>query len=217
MKLPNFSLEKELWEKGFDLVVGVDEVGRGSFAGPVVAGAVVFKKNSYFTDGLLSKINDSKLLDPKIRRLISYEIKKEALFYTITSAGVYTINKVGVGKATQIAIRKCIKSFMKRFTSRPFVLADGFHIKYIKGVGLSHQKGIIKGDRKSISIAAASIIAKVHRDSIMRKMNKRFPGYGFYTNKGYGTKFHQIAMRKYGLSEIHRTSFNFDRVFYIDK
>ncbi|MEK7558935.1 MAG: ribonuclease HII [Patescibacteria group bacterium] len=217
MKLPNFDEERRLWRDQIEYVVGVDEVGKGCFAGPVTAGAVIFKKNSLFRTGLLSKINDSKLLTPKIRKVLAKEIKREVMFYSISTVGVSTINRFGIGKATQIAIRKCIKAILKQASEQTnnkptaFVLADGYHIKYIRGIGLSNQKGIVKGDRKSISIAAASIIAKVHRDKLMRKLNKKYPKYGFYRNKGYGTKFHQIAIRNHGLSEIHRTSFNLQK------
>ena len=214
MKKPNFKEEKKIWEKGCEFVIGVDEVGRGSFAGPVVAGAVVFKKGSNFKDGCLSEINDSKLLNPRKREALSKEIKREASLYAVSIIGVSKINKVGIGKATKIAIRKVIKTILWRImesgNGKPsiFVLADGFHIKYIRGIGLINQKAIIKGDRKSISIAAASIIAKVYRDRLMRKLNRKYPGYGFARNKGYGTKFHRDALAKQGLSRVHRTSFN---------
>lgn len=211
MKMPSFKEELSLWENEVEYVIGIDEVGRGCFAGPVTAGAVIFKKNTLFKNGILSKINDSKLLNPKIRSILSKEIKREALFYSVSTVGVSIINKVGIGKATQMAMRKSVKTILERITnneSRSFVLADGFHIKYIKGVRLKNQKGIIKGDRKSISIAAASIIAKVHRDRLMRRLNKKYPQYGLYRNKGYGTKFHQTAIKNHGLSNIHRTSFN---------
>lgn len=214
MTLPNFSEESVLWEKGIEYVIGIDEVGRGCFAGPVTAGAVVFKIGSNFNNTLLSGINDSKLLNPQARAILSKEIGREALFYSISTIGVSTINKAGIGRATQMAMRKCVRSILNRIAnneSRSFVLADGFHIKHIRGIGLARQKGIIKGDRKSISIAAASIIAKVHRDKLMRKLNKKYPEYGFYRNKGYGTKFHQEALARYGLSEIHRTSFNLQK------
>lgn len=214
MKMPTFKEELKLWKDKFEYVIGVDEVGRGCFAGPVTAGAVIFKKNTVFRNDILKKINDSKLLSPKMRSILSREIKKEVLFYSISIVGVSVINKIGIGKATEMAIRKSVTSILKQIAnneSRSFVLADGSHIKYLKGVGLKNQRGIIKGDRKSISIAAASIIAKVHRDKLMRKLNKKYPEYGFYRNKGYGTKFHQIAIGNYGLSEIHRTSFNLDK------
>jgi len=214
MKKPSFREEIKIWKKGCEFVIGVDEVGRGSFAGPVVAGAVIFKKGSNFKDGMFSQVNDSKLLNPRKREQLAKEIKKEAILYAVSVVGVSKINKLGIGKATKIAIRKVIKTILWRIIessngkSSIFVLADGFHIKYIRGVGLINQKAIIKGDRKSISIAAASIIAKVYRDKLMRKLNRKYPGYGFSKNKGYGTKRHRDALKKLGLSKIHRTSFN---------
>ncbi|MEK7186567.1 MAG: ribonuclease HII [Patescibacteria group bacterium] len=217
MQLPTFKEESLLWERGVEFVIGVDEVGRGSFAGPVTAGAVIFRKRSIFEGGLLTKINDSKLLEPKIRESLSVEIKKEALCYATSTVGVSTINNVGIGKATQIAMRMAVESIMYKILSSKyrsdkfFVLIDGFNIKHIRKIGLKNQKGIIKGDRKSISIAAASIIAKVHRDGLMRKLNRKYPQYGFFQNKGYGTKFHQTAIKNHGLSDLHRTSFNLQK------
>lgn len=229
MKMPNFFFEKEAWDKNIDYVIGVDEVGRGSFAGPVTVGAVIFKKNVLFKDSILSRVNDSKLLNPRMRLVLSKKIKKEALLYSVSNIKVSIINRVGIGKATQMAMRKAVMSIMYNVFSikykdkkmhdtnytipsaKFFVLVDGFHIKYLKGIGLKNQKGIIKGDRKSVSIAAASIIAKVHRDNLMRKISKKYPAYGFSQNKGYGTKFHQEAIQTYGLSEIHRTSFNLSK------
>ena len=214
MKKPSFKEEIKIWKKGCEFVIGVDEVGRGSFAGPVVAGAVVFEKRSNFKDGMLSEVNDSKLLNPRKREQLAKEIKEEAILYAVSVVGVSKINKLGIGRTTKIAIRKVIKTILLRIIEssnyKPsiFVLADGFHIKYIRGIGLINQKAIIKGDRKSISIAAASIIAKVYRDKLMRKLNRKYPGYGFAKNKGYGTKLHQAAIKNYGLTEIHRTSFN---------
>ncbi len=217
MKKPNFKEEKKIWEKGCEFVIGVDEAGKGSFAGPVVAGAVVFKIGSDFKDGILSQVNDSKLLSPDKREVLSKEIKREASLYSVSIIGVSKINKVGIGRASKIAIRKVIKTILWKIiessNGKPsiFVLADGFHVKYIRGIGLINQKAIIKGDRKSISIAAASIIAKVYRDRLMRKLNRKYPGYGFAANKGYGTKLHQAALKRYGLTKIHRTSFNLDK------
>lgn len=217
MKKPNFKEEKKIWKKGCEFVIGVDEVGKGSFAGPVVAGAVIFKKGSNFKNGVLLGINDSKLLNLRKREMLSKEIKRETSLYAVATVGLSVINKLGIKKATEKAFRKAIfniisktskKSEYSILNTRYYLLADGFHIKYIRGIGLINQKAIIKGDRKSISIAAASIIAKVYRDKLMRKLNRKYPGYGFAKNKGYGTKFHQEALKKYGLTEIHRTSFN---------
>lgn len=217
MKLPTFKEELSLWKNNVEYVIGVDEVGRGCFAGPVTAGAIIFRKNAVFRNDVMTKINDSKLLNPKLRIILADEIKKEALFYSVSSVDVSVINKVGIGKATQRAMRMAIRSILykvlgsKYGTDKFFVLIDGVNIKHLRGIGLKNQKRIIKGDRKSISIAAASIIAKVYRDRLMRKLNKKYPEYGFYRNKGYGTKFHQIAIINHGLSEIHRTSFNLSK------
>ena len=220
MKKPSFREEKKIWKKGYEFVIGVDEVGRGSFAGPVVAGGVIFRKGSNFKEGILLETNDSKLLNPKKRKMLSKEIRNVAVVYTISVVGVSVINKLGIKKATEKAFRKAISSIISKTSKNPeysifntkyYLLADGFHIKYIRGIGLVNQKAIVKGDRKSISIAAASIIAKVHRDKIMKKLNRKYLGYGFAKNKGYGTKFHQAALKKYGLTKIHRTSFNLEK------
>ena len=214
MKLPNFDFEEEIWGEGFDYVIGLDEVGRGSFAGPVVAAAVIFRKGSKFKRGLLSQINDSKLLKTNKRRLLSEGIKKRVLAYSIAKIEVTDINKKGIGKSTQKAARKAIKNLIAEYELDPkllFLLVDGFPIRYIRSMGLKRQKAIIKGDQKSTTIAAASILAKVYRDKIMKKLNRKYPGYGLSRNKGYGTKFHQTALQKYGLSDIHRTSFNLSK------
>ena len=209
MILPDFKEESKLWEQGYKYVIGVDEVGRGAFAGPVSAAAVVFECE---TDGLNSLgINDSKLLKPNHRKKLSKLIQDGCVSYSVATVAVSKINKLGIGKATNIAFRKAISDVLLKLEAREekiFLLADGFHIKHIRKLGLKNQKAIIKGDRKSISIAAASIIAKVHRDSLMKKLSKKYPQYGFGKHKGYGTKAHQAAIKKHGLSKIHRTSFN---------
>lgn len=217
MDKPTFKEEQKLWRKGCNFVIGVDEVGRGAFAGPVVAGAAVFNNDTScrrrLAGSILDRINDSKLLKPGVRELLSEEIKKHVLFYAIATVGVPIINRVGIGKATQMALRKAVRIILKQILeismSKPsiFVLADGFHVRYIHGIGLSNQKAIIKGDQKSISIAAASIIAKVYRDNLMKRLSGKYPDYKFSKNKGYGTKEHRLALKKYGLCEIHRKSF----------
>lgn len=216
--LPDFAKESKLWELGYKYVIGVDEVGRGSFAGPVSAAAVVFECETEELQGL--GINDSKLLKPTQRYKLSKLIRESCVSYSVSTVGVNTINKHGIVKATNIAFRKAIRDILLQLSKNTeyniqntqyYLLADGFHIKYIKGIGLKNQKAIIKGDRKSISIAAASIIAKVHRDSLMKKLAKKYPEYRFGRNKGYGTKAHQAAIKKHGLTKIHRTSFNLQK------
>lgn len=212
MTLPGFEEEKSLWKKNFRYVIGVDEVGRGAFAGPVTVAAVVFEFETYELISL--GINDSKLLKPLKRQKLSKLIQTSCLSYSIITINVSTINKIGIGKATEKAFRKAVDEVISKLKAKEekvYLLADGFHIKHIRQVGLKNQKAIIKGDRKSISIAAASIIAKVHRDSLMKKLSKKYPEYGFGKHKGYGTKAHQQAIKRHGLSKIHRKSFNLSK------
>lgn len=198
MTTPTLDIEKNLWKKGYAKVCGIDEVGRGSFAGPVVAGAVIFK-DSKIPEG----INDSKLLKPRQREKLDKEIKQVALSWAVCEISVSLINKLGIGKATQMAFRKAVKKL-----SPDFVLIDAF---YINHVNRKKQKAIIKGDQICVSISAASIIAKVYRDGLMIKLHNKYPGYGFDKHKGYGTKDHRDAIKIHGLCRIHRKSFNLQK------
>lgn len=218
---PTFLEEIKIWKKGFDIVIGIDEVGRGAFAGPVVVGAVVFDKKNCLKNENLSGINDSKLLKPLERKRLAKIVKEDSLCSFVSEIGVTTINNIGICKATQIAFRKVISKVIYSLEienckleipkQKYFVLVDGFHVKYIKGIGLKNQKAIVKGDRKSMSIAAASVIAKVHRDELMKNLSKNYPQYRFSKNKGYGTKDHQKAIKENGLCEMHRKSFNLSK------
>lgn len=208
MAKPGFKEEKKLWKKGFKAVVGIDEVGRGAFAGPIVVGAVVFPKEIIEING----INDSKLLKPRLREQLAKEIKKKALAWDVTEIGVGVINRVGIGKSTQKAMRKTIGDIAKLLNSQMasnhlFVLVDYFYIPYLRGLGRKNQLGIKDGDQKSFSIAAASILAKVYRDKLMRSLSRKYPQYGWGRNKGYGTKLHQKAILRYGLTRFHRKQF----------
>jgi len=198
MITPTLNIEKSLWNSGYTYVCGLDEVGRGCFAGPVCVGAVIFPKNCELLDG----VADSKLLNPKQREKLAEQIKECAISWSVAEISVSTINKIGIGKATQMAFRKAVKLLDKK---ADFVLIDAFYIKHFNR---KNQRPIKNGDKICASISAASIIAKVHRDQLMKKLSKKYPKYGFAKHKGYGTKFHQQAIKKYGLSKIHRTSFN---------
>lgn len=196
--LPTFDEENFLWQKGFTHIAGVDEVGRGCFAGPVVTAAVILPQN--FSSP--KPINDSKLLSAKVRKQLSVVIKQQAIAFAISEVSVSIINKIGIGKATQQSFRDAIKKLNKK---PDFILIDAFYIKHL---ARKRQKPIVHGDGLSISIAAASIIAKVYRDELMEKLHPRYEIYDFATNKGYGTKKHQAAIKKYGLSRMHRKSFD---------
>ncbi len=206
-KLPNFRYEEALWKKGY-IVIGVDEVGRGALAGPLYVGAVCFDfyKDRYRIEKL--GINDSKKLSPKKREKLSDVIKSVALTYATASVSHSIVNKKGIVAATKIAQRKVIKNIRAKLNGRKvFVLIDAFYLNYLKGIGLKKQKAIIKGDEKSISIAAASIIAKVERDHNMIKLHHKYPIYFWKNNKGYGTIRHIAAIKKYGKSKLHRDLF----------
>lgn len=201
MVSPTFNIEKDLWNLGYSLICGLDEVGRGCFAGPICVGAVVFSKDN----PLLSGLADSKLLKPRQRLRLAEEIKKQALAWSVSEISVSHINKLGIGKATQMAFRKAIKMLPK---NPDFILIDAFYIKHINR---KKQKPIKDGDKVCASISAASIIAKVYRDKLMKNLHKKYPVYGFSKHKGYGTKKHQEAIRAHGLSRMHRTSFNLEK------
>lgn len=225
--MANLIYEQELWSSGYEFVAGIDEVGRGCFAGPVCAGTVVFPRNSIFEFSISNEIpiiNDSKKLNKKQREAADIWIKENSLAWGIGEASVATINKLGIKKATEVAFRKAVIQVNMRLrvgnvssienegeeTTHPvldFVLIDAFYIPYIKGLRRSHQKAIIKGDNKSISIAAASIIAKVHRDSLMAKLSQNHKEYLWDINKGYGTKDHREAILKFGTTRHHRKDF----------
>lgn len=201
MILPTLNIEKKLWNSGYFYVCGLDEAGRGAFAGPVVVGAVVFPKNIILPIG----IADSKLLKPRQREKLSEEIKKVAVAWSVAEIGVRYINKLGIGKATQMAFRKALRLLSAQ---ADFVLIDAFYIKHLNR---KRQRPIKDGDKICASISAASIIAKVYRDKLMKKLHIKYPQYSFARHKGYGTKLHQQAINKYGLSRVHRKSFNLEK------
>jgi ribonuclease HII len=193
----SFEYEKGLWRRGIKLIAGIDEVGRGAWAGPVVAAAVVFPP--FFTSDFA--LFDSKLLSPGQREELAEKIKSTAKV-GIGTVGVPTINKIGIGWATQKAFRQAVRSLG---LDCEYYLIDAFYIRYWLR---DNQLPIKKGDRSCASIAAASIVAKVYRDNLMRKLAEKYPAYGFDIHKGYGTTFHQEQIRRYKLSGVHRKSFD---------
>lgn len=201
MIVPTLNLENELWESGYSLICGIDEVGRGCFAGPICVGAVIFPKSFKPITGLA----DSKLLKPRQRVKLAEEIKKQALAWAVSEISVSHINKMGIGKATQMAFRKAVKMLSR---NPDFILIDAFYIRHLNR---KRQKPVKDGDKICVSISAASIVAKVYRDKLMKKLHRKYPQYGFARHKGYGTKRHQEAIRQYGLSRLHRKSFNLEK------
>ncbi len=210
MFVVDFSFEKRIWQRK-KLAVGVDEVGRGALAGPVLAAAVIWPKLTKTKEQeiLSVGINDSKKLKPRQREKLAYFIKKNCLAWGIGQSSVAKINRLGIVKAVQKAMRQAVAEAQKRLKKKTplFLLVDAFHVKYVPGIRLKNQKPIIKGDQKSISIAAASIIAKVDRDKTMVKLSPRYPKYNWGRNKGYGTKIHRQAIKKFGATRWHRKQY----------
>ncbi len=194
-KCQTLCFERRYWQAGRSLIAGVDDVGRGPLAGPVLAGAVIFEQN-YFLPG----VRDSKKLSPQKRIELAAIIKQEAICWAIGSAGVDEIEQYNIRQATFMAMRRAIAAL----ACRPdFILIDGENLSEIPYDSI----GIIGGDNKSFTIAAASIVAKVERDQIMTELDRNYPLYRFAQNKGYGTKEHIQILRQYGPSIQHRRSF----------
>lgn len=181
--------------KGFKNIAGVDEAGRGPLAGPVYAAAVILPEGVY-----IEGINDSKKLSEKKREALFDEICEKAAAYSICSVDNYVIDDINILNATYKAMNGAVDGL----SIKPdYVLIDG---NRIQGMEIEHET-VVKGDSKSVSIAAASILAKVSRDRYMKEMAKRYPGYSFEKHKGYGTKAHYEAIEKQGICEIHRKTF----------
>ncbi|MDR0724023.1 MAG: ribonuclease HII [Endomicrobium sp.] len=191
-----FAFDKNFYDKGLKLVAGIDEAGRGPLAGPVVASAVILPK-----DCIIDGLNDSKKLSPKKRNLLFKIVKEKALFYSISIVDNNTIDKINILQSALLAMKNSILQLPK---IPDICLIDG-NCK-VKGLDIA-QETIIGGDAKSAAIAAASILAKVTRDSLMDEYSKEYPLYGFEKHKGYGTKKHIEAIKQYGVCPIHRMSF----------
>ncbi len=180
---------------GYRLIAGVDEAGRGPLAGPVFAAAVILKEGA-----VIEGINDSKKLSEKKREQLYDVIKENAVAYAVYAVDERAIDKINILNATHLAMNKAVESLAKE---ADYVLIDG---NSIKGMERPHET-VVKGDAKSISIAAASILAKVSRDRFIVKMAEKYPEYGFEKHKGYGTKAHTDAILRHGPCEIHRKTF----------
>ena len=187
--------ENELMQSGYSFVCGIDEAGRGPLAGPVFAAAVILPPGL-----IIEGINDSKKLSPKKREELYDIICDKAIAWSLASVDEQIIDEINILNATFLAMRM---SCEKLSTKADYALVDGNRLP-----GLSiPSEAIVKGDAKSISIAASSIIAKVERDRYITEMAKLYPEYGFEKHKGYGTKAHTEAILKYGPSPIHRKTF----------
>jgi len=187
--------ESELWEQGFALIAGVDEAGVGPMAGPVVAGAVVLPR-----DYRLRELDDSKKLDEATRERLARQIKADAVAWAIGAAEVEEIDELNIYHAGLLAMRRAVESLE---TQPDFILVDARTIPDCS----TPQRGVVRGDSLSASIAAASVIAKTTRDAMMVELDQKFPGYGLAAHKGYPTPRHFEVLRKLGPTPIHRRSY----------
>ena len=187
--------ERGCWEAGYELVAGIDEVGRGPLAGPVVAAAVILPKECK-----IEGVNDSKKLSAKKREELYDIILEKALSYGIGIVSNERIDEINILQATYEAMREALSQLSPK---ADYILADAVTIPMVS----TPQRGIIKGDAKSMSIGAASIVAKVYRDRLMEAFDEVYPGYGFGANKGYGSAEHIEGIKKLGITPIHRKTF----------
>lgn len=196
-KIPEDRLqyERQLWSEGYRHIIGLDEVGRGCLAGPVVAAGVIFKKG---TD--IPEIRDSKTLKEQDRIRLSKEIREKSLGWTIQEGSTDVINRLNILWASLDTMQKCVDQVDP---SPDYLLVDGN--RFLDS--LIPFTCLVKGDDRSMSIAAASILAKVYRDELMKKIHNEYPEYGWNSNVGYPTKDHKSALIKYGYTKYHRITF----------
>lgn len=196
----DYNREKEIYNRGYQRVCGIDEAGRGPLAGPVVAACVGIEKKFDYSQVELDLIKDSKKLTEKKREYL-YDFIKSKFRYGVGVVGEKKIDEINILQATFLAMRKAVEDIK---TNPDYVLLDGNLL--IPSLNV-RQTAIIGGDNLVLSIAAASIIAKVTRDRMMRKYSQLYPEYGFESHKGYGTKKHKEALQKHGACPIHRKTF----------
>ena len=189
-------IEKDLYEKGFNNICGIDEAGRGPLAGPVVVAGVIMPK-----DSMIEGINDSKKVSEKKREKLYDLILEEAISYSVAIIGQDVIDEINILNATKEGVTKVVEGLDVK---PDLIVVDA--LEHINTKGIPYES-IIKGDAKCYNIAAASIIAKVTRDRIMRTWDEVYPQYGFSRHKGYGTAEHIAAIKEYGICPLHRLSF----------
>jgi ribonuclease HII len=194
MTHPTRTHERQFWQQGLLHVAGIDEAGRGPWAGPVVAAAVILPERC-----MISGINDSKLVSATKRTTLADQILTTAIAWAVGVVDAHTIDKIGIMPATKRAMGEAITGLG---VSPQALVIDAVHLDTPLP-----QLSLIRGDQLSLCIAAASILAKTHRDQLMSAYDELYPGYGFASHKGYGTARHQAALQQHGLTPIHRRSF----------
>jgi len=201
---PTLEFEQNLWTAGYARIAGIDEAGRGAWAGPVAAAAVILPFNPALTR-TLNRVRDSKLMTPRARQLWTPRIQEAALAWGVGFASAGEIDSLGIVPATKLAALRALEKLCPDYLITDYLVFREIDLP---------QTALVKGDQRSLSVAAASVLAKTARDAIMCELGDSYPGYGFAQHKGYGTRLHQEAIRERGLCENHRKSFSISRYGY---
>ncbi|MEP7291964.1 MAG: ribonuclease HII [Chloroflexota bacterium] len=208
IKTASLTLERELQSRGYRCIAGIDEAGRGAWAGPVSAGAVCLPLENPDLEQLLEGVYDSKQMTARERIRLIDQIKQVACAWGVGRTEAEEIDAIGIVPASCLAMRRALEQMMVQF---PQYTPDFLLIDLIKWQGLPERKvdyrAVVRGDSLSLSIAAASVLAKVSRDGWMTEYDRDYPDYGFASHKGYGVARHQAALREYGASPLHRMSY----------
>jgi ribonuclease HII len=200
---PDLAFEKALWVQGIVRVAGIDEAGRGAMAGPVAAGAIILPTNCEL-EFYLEGVRDSKEMTPASREQWAGRLAEVALACAVGFAGPDEIDALGIVPATRLAVSRALDGLA--------VIPQHLLVDYLALPEIAlPQTSLVKGDARSLSIAAASILAKTARDALMRSLDLQYPGYGLGMHKGYGTSIHRLAIDRFGLSPVHRQSFQFKK------
>jgi ribonuclease HII len=198
---PDTFFESQFWECGLFHVAGLDEAGRGALAGPVAVGAVILPNDPAFLAQTLTGVRDSKQMTPLERESLAPRIKEVALTWSVAFASSEEIDTLGIVQATRLAALRALK----RLSLSPQYLLTDFRLE-LPQLEIS-QTSLVKGDALCLSIAAASVLAKTTRDELMRDLDGHYQGYGLGKHKGYGTQAHRLALKRLGISPIHRKTF----------
>ena len=199
---PDTSFETELWNGGLLYIAGLDEAGRGALAGPVAVGAVILPNDKTLLSSTLAGVRDSKQMTPRQRESLAPRIKEIALTWSVGFADAEEIDLQGIVRATRLAAIRALH----QFSITPQYLLTDFRLE-LPQLNIS-QTSLVKGDVRCLSIACASVLAKTERDALMQELDRHHPGYGLGKHKGYGTRAHRSALKRLGLSDIHRKSFH---------
>ncbi len=195
---PSLEIEQQLWAAGYPRIAGVDEAGRGAWAGPVAAAAVILPEDPHVLQRL-DGVRDSKLMTPLARQFWAPHIRSTALAWGVGFSSVEEIDSLGILPATKLAAQRALKSLVPDCLVTDFLVFPELDLPQI---------ALVKGDQLSLSVSAASVLAKTERDARMISLGLEYSQYGFSRHKGYGTRLHQEAILRWGLSEIHRKSFS---------